>query len=100
VSAPADPDAPSGSTSSTPAGPRWRRPSYWIGLAEVVLGVGLSVKACADADEPFGMYAFLVPNLLVTLPGRALMRQTRARWWLQLIPVLFLAWVFKALVLR
>ena len=104
VSAPPDPeakpDAPSGSTSSTRAGSRRSRPWYWIGLAEVVLGFGLSLKACTSAEEYAVGLAFLVPNILVTLPGLALMRQKRPRWLLQLVPILFLGWVFKALMLR
>jgi hypothetical protein len=71
----------------------------WLGLAEILIGVGLSLKGCASAvDLPPAplfamMFMFIVPNLAVTVPGVLLVRQAALRWVIQILPLLFLVWM-------
>lgn len=97
-----DPDAPAKSSdrsATVPRGAGWRRLSLWLGLAEIMVGVGLSLKGCASAvDLPpvplFSMmFMFIVPNLAVTLPGVLLVRGAALRWVVQILPLLLLVWM-------
>jgi len=39
------------------------------------------------------MFMFIVPNLAVTVPGILLVRRAVLRWVIQILPLLFLAWM-------
>jgi len=75
-------------------------------VAEVLLGVGLSFAGCRWAvDLPPApgvaiLAALLLPNLLVTAPGVLLVRRTRYRWPLQLVPLMFVGFVLGQFACR
>ena len=77
-----------------------RPAGFWLGMVEVVVGVGLVVAGCGFAvrsDESLASVAAfygLVAGVCFMVPGALMMRSSRGRWVTQLLPGLVMAWVF------
>src|SRR5262245_26090004 len=91
-----DPDA------GPPEGAR-RRLAFWLGIAEILVGAGLSLHWCVlsidstPAPLVWMMLALIVPSLALTVPGLALLRGSGSTlgWVIQVLPVLFLVWMIQ-----
>ena len=59
------------------------------------------MRGCAEGVEmpPVPLLAmlvgFIVPVILLTLPGVLLITKVRARWWFQILPPILIAWLLS-----
>jgi len=73
-----------------------KRASRWLGVFEIVAGVGVILGGCVysgmiDFGVPMAAaaYAFVLANVVLILPGGLLVRYPRYGWFAQLLPLGF-----------
>jgi hypothetical protein len=93
-----NPYAPPKASDTNAASPQawWKRAALWLGVLEIVVGVGVILGGCGysltiDFGVPFAAaaYAFVIGNVVLILPGVLLVRNTRHGWLAQILPLGF-----------
>ncbi len=76
-----------------------RQPAFWLGLAELLLGVALGYTGCRHgwaADDSLSNFAgtvFILTAIVALLfPGACLMTRSRWRWLPQILPIALATW--------
>ncbi len=93
-----NPYAPPKASDANAASPRdgWKRAALWLGVLEIVAGVGVILGGCVysltiDFGVPMALavYAFVLGNVVLIIPGTLLVRYSRYGWLAQVLPLGF-----------